>query len=183
MFDKSIKLLYLLGGYFVGMATFSYATILNNFIDDKLLHLFNICENVLVREYNYNLTELKEKIMTDKFYRLNYLSKHNRLEFKYCCEIFYRMKIIVNFSLTSDEEIFVIKVLKEAMLNLGTAISFGHCAGQLQWLTFNLKPEEISFISELRLINYYKKCEEILILLEKENILQSQPTKTSCTFL
>lgn len=185
MFDRFIKFLYYFGWYFVGMATFSYATRLSDILeDDNLLQVCKICENVLIREYNYNLTELKEKITIDKFYRLSYLLKHNRQEFKYCCEIFYHMKIIVNFPLTSAEEIFVIKVLKEAIFNLGTAISFGHCAGQLQWLTFNLTPKEIAFINELHLITYYyKECEKVLFLSEPENAPQSQPTKTSCTLL
>ena len=62
MFDRFIKLLYFLSWYFVGMATFSYATQLSDLLeDDNLLELCKLSEKILVI-FNKDLNELDREI-------------------------------------------------------------------------------------------------------------------------
>ena len=80
MFDKYIKLLYFLSGYFVGMATFSYATRLSDLLaDGNLLRVCELGENVL-RKLNCDLNELDNRVslLGIKFYLGQFLYHNDR---------------------------------------------------------------------------------------------------------
>lgn len=108
MFDKSIKLLYFLGWYFVGMATFSYATRLSDILEnDNLLQVCKICENALIRK-NYDLSTLKKCILENNVHGLHFYIHHGDRDAYDSYKIFYQMKLLKNLSFSEKEEFLII---------------------------------------------------------------------------
>ncbi len=185
MFDKSIKLLYFLGGYFVGMATFSYATRLSDLLaDDNLLQVCKLGENVL-RKLNCDLNELDNRVSRwgIKFYLGQFLC-HNDRDFGDCCRIFYLIKTLKSVPLTEEEEVCITRGFIKALQYLYELF----CLYKISMPCFGLTEEEYNFLATL---DYHELARKIRASgqdspqqsPESVDAQQSQPTKTSCTFL
>lgn len=183
MFDRFIKLLYFLTWYFLGMVTFSYATRLNDLLDDNnLLHVCELSEKIL-RKFNYNLNELDERINRwgIKFYLSQFLY-HNDRDFLDCCCIFYLIKTFKNIPLTKEEEARNVVSFIVSLDHLNNLVNLFH----IHMTQFGLTEEEHNFLANLdynELIRKIRAFQENDSQHLQKNAPQSQPIKTSCTLL
>ena len=184
MFDKSIKLLYFLGWYFVGMATFSYATRLSDLLDDDdLLRICELCENVLLRDGS-DLNVFKNKILENKIYGLHQYLHHGDRDIYATYLIFYQMNLLKNLSFLETEENLIINSFICALEHFNILINIINRS----MTQFGLTEEEHNFLASL---DYYELIRKIRASRQDTSqqsskpvdVPQHQPTKTSCTFL
>lgn len=184
MFDKSIKLLYFLGGYFVGMATFSYATRLSDLLaDDDLLKICELCENVLLRDGS-DLNVFKNKILENKIYGLHQYLHHGDRDIYATYLIFYQMNLLKNLSFPETEENLIINSFICALEHFNILINIINRS----MTQFGLTEDEHNFLASLdydELICKIRASRQDASQQSSESVdaQQSQPTKTSCTFL
>lgn len=185
MFDRFIKLLYFLSWYFVGMATFSYATWLSDLLeDDNLLQVCELGEKVL-KSFNHDLKKLEDWVgrCEIKFYLGQFLY-HNDRDFLDCCRIFYLIKIFKNIPLTKEVESRAAASFIVGLNCLNDLINLFH----ISMTRYDLTEEEHNFLASLDYNELIRKIrtsrkDTPQQSSEPADIVQPKSTKTSCSLL